>query len=114
MIFCSKAIQEIKLYPRREVGDFKGSYYRTIIYPFQGLCQGNVGLPSGWFLISFILILYLKVKIQGAKIKTSITGGDFNLVSMMFFSDRYFETLGGRTNSQLVELLKKHQRTVDE
>ena len=57
-----KEIQEMKLYLRTIVGDYKGSYSGTTLQPFQGLCQGNRGAPSGLFPISFIIIIYFKIE----------------------------------------------------
>ena len=76
-----------------------GYYYGTIIHPFQELYQGNGRSPQGWFLIISMLIIYLKEKGHGVEFKTSITGNEFMLVTMMFFYDRDFTTLGKRNYS---------------
>ena len=60
IICCLKEIQEMKFYLRIGFGDSKVSYSRTMIRPFQVLFRVNGGSPAGWFLISFILIIYLK------------------------------------------------------
>ena len=60
IIFYLKAIQEMKLYLRTVFGDSKVSYYGTMLQNFQGICQGNGGESSGWFIIVLILIIYLK------------------------------------------------------
>ena len=49
--------------------DSKGYSYGTTLQPFKGLCQGNGEAPPGWFLIILIMIIYLKYKVHGFKIK---------------------------------------------
>ena len=51
-------------YLRKVFGDSKGSYYVKILHPFQSICQGNGGAPSGWFMIIYIMIIYLKYKVH--------------------------------------------------
>ena len=80
--------------------DSKGSYSKTTFQPFQELCQGNVGGPEGWFLISFIMIPYLKEKVYGFEIKTEIIGGESKLVTMMFLDNGHSPTLGKITDIQ--------------
>ena len=70
------------------VGYSKGSYSGTTLQPFQGLCQVNGGSPAGWFLVSFIIIIYVKDKIHGVKIKTATTGDNFKIVTVIFFDNR--------------------------
>ena len=108
-----KAIQENKLYLRTSFGDSKVSYSGTTLQPFQGLCQGNGEAPTGWFLISWILVVYLKEKVYGVEVKTEIIVDKFKLVTMVFIDYGYFPTLGNRTYSQWGELLQQHQITVD-
>ena len=62
IICCLKAIQEMKFYLRMSFGDPKGSYYGTMLQPFQGLHQSKGGTPTGWFTISYIIIIYLREK----------------------------------------------------
>ena len=64
------------------------------------------------FLIIFILIIYLKDKVNGVEIKTAIIGGDFNLATLMFVNDGDFTNLGKRTDSQWDEVPQQKQRIV--
>ena len=112
IIFWFKEIQEMKFYPRTCFGWSKGSYYCTIIHPFQYLGQGSRGSLSGWFPIRCILIIYFKDKVPRVEIKTEITGNDFNLATVMFVDNRYFPTLYKITDSQWNEVLQPHQITV--
>ena len=60
------------------------------------------------------MIKYLKDKGPRVGIKTSITGNEFRIVTMMFVDDGSFKTLGKRTYSQWYEVLKQQKRTVDD
>ena len=55
-------------------GYSKFSYSGTMLYPFKCIFQEDVVSTIGWFMISFILILYLKYKLHIVEIKTAITG----------------------------------------
>ena len=46
--------------------------------------------------------------------KNSITGDDFNLVTMMFVDNEYFTTLGERSDNQWEEMPQQYQITVDD
>ena len=59
-----------------------------MLQDFQGICQGIGVAPSVFFMVSFILVLYLKYKVQGVEIKTELTGDDLKLVTMMFVNNR--------------------------
>ena len=59
-----------------------------MLQDFQGICQGIGVAPSVCFMVSFILVLYLKYKVQGVEIKTELTGDDLKLVTMMFVNNR--------------------------
>ena len=74
----------MKLYLRTYFGEPKVLYSGTMIDTFQGLCQVNRGAPSGWFMMGYIMIIYLKKKVHGVEIKKAITGDDFKLVTMIF------------------------------
>ena len=65
-----------------------------MLNPFKGIFQGNAGSPEGWFLISCIMILYLRDKGHWVKIKKDITGDDFRLFTIMFVNKWYFPTIG--------------------
>ena len=86
----------MKLYLRTIIGDSKGSYSGTTLKPFQGMCQGNGGASEGWFMISFIIIIYLKENIHEVEIKNATPGDDFKLVIMMFVDNRDSSNLGKR------------------
>ena len=112
IIFCLKEIQEMKFYLRTGFGGLKASYSGTIVQTFLGLLQGTQVTPTGWFLIIFILIVYLKYKVNGVEIITAITGHDFKIATMMFVTDKYFPTLGERTDIHWYEVLLQQQITV--
>ena len=76
--------------------------------------QGKIGAPSVWFLISCIMILYLKEKGHGIEIKTSIKGEDFKLETMMFVNNGYFNTSRKTTDIQWEDVTRQHQITVDD
>ena len=107
-----KDIWEIKLYIRTIFSEPKGSYSGTIIYPFQGLFRGDVGSPTGWFLIICILLVYLKDKGNGVEIKTEINVEDFKLVAMMFVCKGCFMTLREITDRRYDGVLQQHQTKV--
>ena len=79
IILCFKAIQETKFYLRTGFWGSKRSCYWKMLEPLQELCQWKGGSPKGWFLISWILILYLKEKVHCVEIKATITGDYFKL-----------------------------------
>ena len=81
----------MNLYLRTGFRYSKGSYYGTMLWPFQGLCNGNIGKPTGWFLIIYIMILYLKEIGHGFEIKTTINRYELKLVTMMFVDDGDFQ-----------------------
>ena len=109
IICCLKAIQEMKSYLRTGFCYPKGSYSSTILQTCQGLYQGNLGLPAGWFMIICIVILYLEYKLHGVEIKTEITRDNFNILTIIFVKNRDFTTLGKKINSQGGDLIKQHQ-----
>ena len=84
----------MKLYLRTIIGDPKGSYSGTTLKPFKGMCQGNRVASEGWFMISFIIIIYLKENIHEVEIKNATPGDDFKLLTMMFVDNRDSPTLG--------------------
>ena len=50
-------------------GDSKVSYSGAIIQSFQGLFHGNGVALKEWFIISFIIIIYIRYKIHGVENK---------------------------------------------
>ena len=80
-----EGIQEMKFYLRIGSGDSKGSYSGKMLQSVQVLSQGNGIETAGLFIISYILILCLKEKVHGVETKTATTGGDFKLVTIVFF-----------------------------
>ena len=90
----------MKLRIRKSFGESKVYYSGSMLHIFKVLCQGNKESLSGWFLVRFILIVYLKYKGHGVEIKTAITVDYFKLVTMIFVNDGYFKTLGKITESR--------------
>ena len=62
--------------------------------------------------IKLIIFIYLKEKVYVVEIKTSIIGGDFKILTMMFFNDRHFNNFGNRTNSKWYEVLQQWHITM--
>ena len=75
----------MKFYLRTVFGDSKGSYSGTMLQPVQVLSQVNGGETVGLFIMICILIPCLKEKVHGVETKTATTGGDFKLVTIVFF-----------------------------
>ena len=89
-ILCLKEIKETKFNLRMGFRYSKRLYLGKTLQPFQGLCKGEVGESEEWFLISFLMILYLKEKRHGVEIKTVIKEYAFKIVTMMFVNDTNF------------------------
>ena len=82
-----------------------------MIHPFYDICQGGGGgvvSQPGKFLISCILVLYLKDQGEEVKIKIVITGDELKLVTMMFVDDWYFATLLNINNGKWGEVLQQN------
>ena len=103
----------MRLYLRTGFGLSKISYSRKIFFPFQVLFHENGGEPERWFLVSYIMILYLKEKGNGVEIKTEITRAGFRLFTIMFVNGVSLTILGKIIYSKWDEVLQQHQITVD-
>ena len=83
------SIEKIKYFLLASYGYSKEYVGSTIEVKFQGLCKGNGTAPSGWSVISIIIINAHKSKGHGGHFLCPITRREGHLPAIIFVNDKY-------------------------
>ncbi len=82
-----KTIQEMNFFLRTAFGDSKDFAGSRVDIKTQGLCQGNSAAPSGWTVVSIVILNAHRRRGHGAKFLCPILLVCSNLVAVLFVDD---------------------------